>query len=179
MHVSCHVSRHVWTSHITYQRVTSHTNESCHIWTSHVTYAVPVRRSGEVQRILPRMPRGWRRTTEPASRHLRGHSGCHEKGNVPFGNHPPQQDLIFILPKYKKLFDSKKASRLLRGRCRFHGKVNLPAGFHYPLNKIWMPFVETHSTKQILKSRRQSFVRAQLLLRKRECYGVATVSRIN
>jgi len=29
---------HIWMSHVTYERVMSHVNESCHIWTSHVTY---------------------------------------------------------------------------------------------------------------------------------------------
>ena len=32
------VSSRIWTSHVAYERVMSHTNEWWHIWTSHVTY---------------------------------------------------------------------------------------------------------------------------------------------
>jgi len=31
-------SCHIWSSHVTYELVMSHTNESCHIWIRHVTY---------------------------------------------------------------------------------------------------------------------------------------------
>jgi len=31
-------SRHIWTSHATYEWVTSHMNESCHRWIRHATY---------------------------------------------------------------------------------------------------------------------------------------------
>ena len=38
--VMSHVNEscHIWTSHVTYERVMSHMNESCHMWMSHVTY---------------------------------------------------------------------------------------------------------------------------------------------
>jgi len=31
-------SCHIWMTHVTYEWVMSHMNESCHIWVSHVTY---------------------------------------------------------------------------------------------------------------------------------------------
>jgi len=35
----CDMKRYdIWTSHVSYERVMSHMNESCHIWTSHVSY---------------------------------------------------------------------------------------------------------------------------------------------
>jgi len=37
--VMSHVTAyHVWMSHVTYEWVTSHVNESCHVWMGHVTH---------------------------------------------------------------------------------------------------------------------------------------------
>jgi len=149
-----HKSHHISTSHVTYERVMSHMNESCHICSSCTT-----QRRSSTNFTANATWSGTRNRTSASS--FARAQRLSWKRECSFWESPPSTRFnFFSFQNTKILFDFKKASRQLRGRCRCHGKGNLPAGFHYPLNNIWMPFEETNSTKQILKSQRQSFVRA-------------------
>ena len=64
-------SRHIWMSHVTYERVTSHMNESCHVWMRHFTcmtviHVSPnhtwVSRVTHVHETCPKSDMGWLRS---------------------------------------------------------------------------------------------------------------------